>query len=136
MKQCTETITVLNRKYNTTTGLDDWLPTVIHGVSWHGSVHVTVTQTGLRSADTATVRVPVGADAGGKTYLTPEAYKAAEGASGAFTLAQGDIIVRAEITAPMTPAQAQAAFTDCLTIISVTDNTRRPNAPHWKVVGA
>lgn len=136
MKECTETITVLNRRLNQATGLDEWQPTVIHGVSWHRRANVSIVQTGLKCADTATVRIPADADTGGRAYLDPAAFKATESPSGAYTLARGDIIVRAELTAALTPAQAQAAYEDCLTIISVTDNTRRPHAPHRKVVGA
>lgn len=136
MQQCNETITVLNRRINPDTRLDEWIPTVIHGVSWHSKIVANVTQAGLKAADTATVRIPVDADTGGRSYLTPQAYKAAESTSEAYTLARGDILVRAEITESMTPAQAQAAYEDVVTIISVTDNTRRPRAPHRKVVGA
>lgn len=136
MKQCSETITVLNRRYNPATGLDEWNPTVIHGVSWHSSIKANITNEGLKAADTATVRIPVDADAGGRSYLTPPAYKAAEDVSGAYTLAHGDLLVRAEISEPVTPAQVQAAYEDAVTILAVTDNTRRPNAPHRKVVGA
>lgn len=136
MQQCNETITVLNRRINPDTRLDEWTPTVIRGVSWHSKIVANVTQAGLKAADTATVRIPVDADTGGRSYLTPQAYKAAESTPEAYTLARGDILVRAEITESMTPAQAQAAYEDVVTIISVTDNTRRPRAPHRKVVGA
>lgn len=141
MQQCSETITVLNRKFNPATGLDEWNPTVIHGVSWYNKVAATVTTAGLKTADTATVRIPVGADAGGRSYMTPAAYKAAESASGAYTLARGDIVARGDLTEggtiqSITPKQAQEASDDVVTILSVTDNTRRPNAPHRKVVGA
>lgn len=136
MKQCSETITVLNRRYNPATGLDEWNPTVIHGASWHSSIKANITNEGLKAAETATVRIPVDADAGGATYMTPAAYKAAESVSGAYTLDRGDILVRAELTTAMTPAEAQAAYEDTVTIIGVTDNTRRPHAPHRKVVGA
>lgn len=136
MKACNETITVLNRRVNPDTRLDEWTPTVIRGVSWHSKIAANVTQAGLKAADTATVRIPADADTGGRTYMTPQAYKAVESVSGAYTLARGDILVRAEITESMTPAQAQAAYEDMVTIISVTDNTRRPRAPHRKVVGA
>lgn len=150
MQQCNETITVINRKYNPETDRDDWIPTVIHGASWHNKVAATVTQTGLHTADTATVRIPVGADAGGATYMPPAAYKAAESASGAYTLARGDYIIRGDITAPepdtpttataaaasVVPAEVLAQYEDHMTILSVTDNTRRPHGAHRKVMGA
>lgn len=136
MQQCTETITVLNRKYDTSTGRDVWTATAISGVSWHSSINATVTQNGLKSAVTATVRIPVSANASGKSYMTPAEYKAALDTSGAYTLARGDVIVRGTVTGNPTPAEAQAAAEDSITIIGVTDNTRRPHGPHRKVVGA
>ena len=137
MQQAAETITVINRKYNPTTGLDDWNPTVITGASWHSKLTASVTSDGLKAANTATVRIPVDADTGGRTYMTPAAYKAAESVSGAFTLAEGDLIVRGTVSGQsLTPAQIQEANDDCYTIIGMTDNTRRPRGAHWKVVGA
>ena len=135
MKACAETITVLNRRYDSATGRDVWARTVIAGVSWHSTIAAAVTQAGLKTAKTATVRIPVDADAGGAVYLTPAAYNAAESTVGAYTLARGDIIVRAAINEALTPAEVQAAYEDCVTIIGVTDNTRRPHGAHRKVVG-
>lgn len=135
MKECNETITVLNRKYNPETKRDEWNTTVIHGVSWYSKIAAAVTQAGLKSADTAVVRIPVDADTGERSYLTPAVYKAAESVSDAYTLARGDVIVHAELTESMTPAQAQAAYgDDALTIIGTADNTHRPQAPHRRVV--
>lgn len=137
MQAAEETITVINRKYNSETGLDDWIPTIITGASWYSKLVASVSTDGLHAADTATVRIPVGADTSGRSYLTPAAYKAAESVSGAFTLAHGDLIVRGAVTTTgLTPAQIQAAHDDCYTIVSAADNTRRPRSPHWKVVCA
>lgn len=136
MFQATETITVLNRRYNTSTGRDEWQATVIAGVSWHSKIAATVTTTGLKTAKTATVRIPVGADASGRAYITPAAFKAAEDTSGAYTLARGDILVRGAVTGDLTPAEVQAANEDCVTITDVIDNTRRPHGAHRRVVGA
>ena len=140
MQQATETITVINRKYNAATGYDEWIPTVITGASWYSKLAASVTQAGLKTADTATVRIPVGADTQGRTYKSPAAYKAAVSVSGAWTLARGDLIVRGTVTAAagqsLTPADITAKHDDAYTIIGVTDNTRRPREPHWKVVGA
>jgi len=140
MQQAVETITIINRKFNPATGLDDWNPTIITGASWHGKQIASVTQAGLKSADTASVRIPVGADTQGRTYMTPKEYKAAESVSGAFTLAHGDLIVLGAVTAEpgqsLTPAAVTDTYDEAYTIISTTDNTRRPHGAHWKVVGA
>ncbi|MBP5410725.1 MAG: hypothetical protein J6Y26_02315 [Lachnospiraceae bacterium] len=136
MRETNETITVFNQRYDTTTGKDVWTPTVIQGVSWFEATRAAVTQAGLKAADTATVRIPTDADTGGKVYLPPKAYKTAESVSGAFTLAPGDLIVRAAITTTgLTPSQIQAQYDDTITILGVTDSTHRRRAPHWKVTG-
>lgn len=140
MQAATETITVINRRLDPATGYDEWIPTVITGASWYSKQVASVTQDGLRTADTAAVRIPVDADTSERTYMTPKAYKAAESVSGAFTLARGDLIVRGAVTTPttgrLTPADIQQTYEDSFTITSVSDNTRRPHGPHWKVVGA
>lgn len=140
MHEADETITVINRKFNATTGLDEWNPTVISGVSWHSKLVATVTQTGLKAADTVTVRIPADADTSSKSYMEPLAYKAAADISSAWTLAHGDYIVRGTVTVKqgesLVPADIVAAYDECMTIISTTNNTRRPNGAHWKVVGA
>ena len=140
MQQANETITVINHKYNDTTGKDEWTPTVISGASWYSKLLANVTQSGLKTAKTVTVRIPTDADTGGRSYIPPAAYKAAESVSDAFTLARGDLIVLGTVTTTqgqsLTPANVTQTHDECFTITSVTDNTRRPNAPHLKVVGA
>lgn len=140
MNAATETITVINRRTNTQTGYDEWIPTVITGASWYSKQVASVTTSGLKTADTLAVRIPVSADTGGRTYMTPTAYKAAESVSGAFTLGRGDLIVRGTVSVQqgqtLKPADVQQTHEDYFTITSVSDNTRRPRAPHWKVVGA
>ena len=39
-------------------------------------------------------------------------------------------------TGTLRPADIQQSYEDYFTITSVTDNNRRPNGKHWKVVGA
>ena len=139
MYQTTETITVLNRKYNNSTGRDEWIPTVISGVSWHSKIAATVTQTGLKTAKTATVRIPLDASAGGKGYVTPAAFKLLADTSGAYTLNRGDVIARGDYmpkpSESLTPAALQEVAEDCVTITDVIDNTRRPHGAHRRVVG-
>ena len=140
MHEAKETITVINRKFNATTGLDDWTPTIIDGASWYSKQVASVTQTGLKTAKTAAVRIPVDADTGGKAYMPPKAYKAATSVSGAYTLAEGDLVVRGSVTTTqgqvLTPATIAETYEDSFTITAVADNTRRPHGQHWKVVGA
>lgn len=145
MKLCNETVTVFNKKIDTANGWDVYNPTVIHGVSWYGDVAAAVDNSGLHAANRFTIRIPVDADFGGKTYVDPIAYSNETIVSGVFTLANGDIIVKGEaITdqmtvsqlAALTPGRLKELYPDYCTILGVTDNRRAPNAPHFKVVGS
>lgn len=135
MKLCNDTITVFNKRWDSESGLDVYIPTVIAGVSWYGDVASNVGDRGLLAANRYTIRIPVNANFGGKTYVDPVAYANEAMISGLFTLANGDKIVKAAVTEEMTPAQIDAEYPERCTILGVTDNRRAPNAPHFKVVG-
>jgi len=82
------------------------------------------------------VRIPIDADFGGKRYADPLEYARSESINGMFTLAQGDVIIRAEIDADgLRPAQLKELCADFMTVLGVTDNRRAPKAPHFRVVG-
>ena len=137
MKLTGDTITVFNNRWDTENGYEVYVPTVINGVSWYSTVASNVGDKGLVAANQVIARIPVDADFGGKTYVDAVAYKAAESVDKVFTLANGDIIVKASVAvAPLTPAQLKETFYDYCTILGVTDNRRAPNAPHFKVVGS
>lgn len=136
MKLCNDTITVFNARVDPEQGGNVWEPTVITGASWYLTDASTVdaSKGGLVAANKATVRIPEGADAGGKAYADPITYANAEDVSGLWTVQAGDIIVKGEVTgASWTPARLKAAYADCVTVLGVTDNRRAPNAQHWKV---
>ena len=135
MKQCEETITVFNARLDDDKGYDVYVPTVIHGVSWFCEIASNVDTGGLKAANKFTVRIPLDADFSGKAYMEPAGYAGAD--PGAFfTLKQGDIIVHGEETESNTPAKLKDKYGETVTILGVTDSTKRPNAKHWKVVGA
>lgn len=136
MKMCTDTITVFNKHLNTTDGWDEYIPTVISGVSWYCEIVSAVDNSGLHAANRFTVRIPTTAKVKRK-YVDPATYISMSDVSKAFTLASGDIVVKAKITSGgLTPAQLKDQFADCFVILGVTDNRRAPNAPHFKVVGS
>lgn len=136
MNLCNDTITVFNAKLNPSTGTDDYVPTVITGVSWFCETASTVDSAGLKAANRITVRIPKTANFGGKAYVAPNVYAVAEEVSGLFTLRHGDVIVRGAVTdASLRPAALHKRY-EAMTILGVTDNRRARNAPHWKVVGA
>ena len=137
MKLCNDTVTVFNKKLNIEKGWDIYIPTVIEGVSWYCEIASAVDDKGLHAANRFTIRIPVDAEFGGKTYVDPIAYANETIISGVWTLSNGDIIVKASIPdGEMTPAQLHENYPNCCTILGVTDNRRAPNAPHWKVVGS
>ena len=135
MKECNETITVFNAKLDEDSGYDVYVPTVIQGVSWLCEIASTVDTSGLKAANKFTIRIPIDADFSGKRYVNPTEY-AKSGPDGVFTLNQGDTIVHAAETDALTPAQLKDKYGEIVTILGVTDSTKRPNAKHWKVVGS
>lgn len=138
MKLCGDTLTLFNARLDQTEDCTVYEKTVISGISWYGTVKTTVGDTGLKSANQFTIRIPTDADFGGKAYCDPASYTEAGDVSGLFTLRQGDVIVKGSVPATITtPAQAHMAYPDTsFTIQGVTDNRRAPNAKHWRVVGA
>lgn len=135
MKLCNEAITVYNARLDEEKGYDVYIPTVIRGVSWFCEVASSVELSGLKAADRFIIRIPEDADFGGKEYVRPVEYAAAD-PDAAFTLQQGDIIVKGAETEALRPAQLKEKHGEMVTILGVTDNRRAPRAPHWKVVGA
>lgn len=135
MKLCNETITVYNARLDRELDATVYVPTIINGVSWYGSVKSTVDASGLKAANQYTVRIPLDADMGGKSYTDAGAYKAADDVTGLFTLNEGDFIVKGAFSETLTlpPSKSVGEF---FTILAATDNRRAPKSPHWKVTGA
>ena len=138
IKLCNETITVFNARFDAENDRDVYYATIISGASWYDEIASTVDSSGLKAADRYTIRIPIDADFGGKSYVDPISYTR-EGVdpSQIFTLKSGDIVVKGAVIADtdIRPAELQKQFAEVATILGVTDNRRAPNAPHWKVVG-
>ena len=131
-----KTLTVFNAQHDITTDSEVYTGTVISGVSWFETLKSNVGSSGLESAKVLTVRIPVTANFSGKSFADFIAYKTSD-PSKFFTLRAGDIIVKGAVqTSGLRPADLKNAYSDMFTIVSVTDDTEAPNAPHWKVVGA
>ena len=134
MKECNETITVFNTRLDDEKGYDAYIPTIIRGVSWFCEIASNVDSSGLKAANKFIIRIPVDADFSDKAYVPPAAYAGGD-PNTVFTLKQGDVIVHGEETEPLLPAQLQEKYGELVTILGVTDSSRRPHAKHWKVVG-
>lgn len=136
MRLCNETITVFNAMLDEDSSMDVYFPTVIVGVSWHCETASTVDSSGLKAANKFTIRIPEGADCGGKTYADPAAYAGGDPKT-TFTLKSGDIIVKGAVAQDgLRPADLKRICGEVVTVLGVTDNRRGQFARHWKVVGA
>lgn len=134
MHLCNETITVFNAKLDETDGYDIYTGTVINSASWHCDIKSTVDNSGLKAGYLFTIRIPTDADFSGKAYADPLTYAGGD-PDNLFTLQNGDVIVKGEVTETgLKPADLHKNY-EAFTVLSVTDN-RRAKAPHWKVVGA
>lgn len=136
MKLCNETITVFNKRWDAENGWDEYIPTIISGVSWFGEIVSSLGDKGLNAAHRFTVRIPIDANFDGKDYVDPITYRNARNVSDVFTLTGGDRVVKGAVEERLTPAQLDERYPDCFTVLGVTDNRRAPNAPHFKVVGS
>ena len=141
MNLCNETVTVINQLYNQRDGFTEYKKTIIQGTSWYGSLKSNVDSSGLKAANQYIVRIPTNASFEGKSYVNPIAYwkLTDEEVKGAFTFANGDLIVHGSVSEPdaeITPKLLHDNYAEVLTVLTVNDNRRTNNAPHWKVVGA
>lgn len=137
MKLCNETITVFNTYIDPITRLNNYLSTQIVGASWFGEVISTVNDDGLISASKYHIRIPINADMGGKTFVSPKEYASALDKSKLWTLNEGDTIVKGSVSSSHTTAKPSVLrdnYDEVVTVVNFTDNRRVSNAPHWKVV--
>ena len=136
MRLCNDTITVINAAYDEANDKDVYLATVLQDCSWFLRDNAAVERSGLKNASTVVVRIPADNPKSGE-YVDPKTYAGLSDKSGHWTLQAGDVVVKAAVTgSELSPKSVAAAFSDTVTILSVTDNRRAPNAPHWKVTGA
>ncbi len=141
MNLCNETVTVINQRYNQRESFTEYKKTIIQGTSWYGSLKSNVDSSGLKAANQYIVRIPADASFEGKSYVNPIVYwkLTDEEVKGAFTFANGDLIVHGSVSEPdeeITPKLLHDNYAEVLTVLTVNDNRRTNNAPHWKVVGA
>jgi len=133
-------ITIFNKWYNRETHLDEWKRTQISGVNWYGGQKVAVTDSGLQSADTYTVRIPAASAPQGRKFVLPEIYAAAESdaLAGLWTLQNGDIVVRGLVADDITKtADVTGKYSQCFTVTGWRDNRRgSPSVQHWRIDGA
>lgn len=138
MKLCTDNITIYNSYVDAITRFKVYVPTQISGVSWYGSLQVTVTSDGLIGADQYSIRIPTDAQVD-KAYLPPKEFakKPNDQKQNYWTISEGDCIVRGLVDDTgddAKPDKLESKYDNVVTVISVTDNRRVDNAPHWRVI--
>lgn len=135
MKLVDDTITIFNKYIDSETKFKKYISTVVTGVHWYGTDMVSVTSDGLVGANKFTIRIPEEADFGEKEYVSPKDFSKLTDKSGYFTIAEGDIIVHGVAEEDEAkPDYLEDTYDEVVTIISVTDNRKAPNAKHWRVV--
>lgn len=130
MRNAENTVTIYNAFYDSTSGYDVYMRTVITGVSWFSRTLTNVVgDGGLISANEFTVRIPEELCSG---YVDPKSYT---GVVSTWTLRPGDIIVKGTATEnnPL-PKDLFKAYSDIFTVVGVTDS-RGGRGAHIKVVG-
>lgn len=132
-------ITIYNQWYNKTTRLTEWKRVQIRGVEWYGGQAVTVTDHGLQTADTYTVRIPASSAPFGRAFALPEDWATVSSGDLAqlWTLQAGDIVVRGLIDDDIAKAaDVTGKYSGCITVTGWRDNRRGfPAVQHWRVDG-
>lgn len=114
---CTETVTLYHRSYDPASRADVWSRTVYTTASWYGGQAATVSDNGLMTADTYTVRIDTDA---------------------AIPAAPGDVLVRGEVEDVVTGSTVLTRKYQgrCMVLIHVQDNRRGARRLwHWKLEG-
>lgn len=132
-------ITIYNKWYNRTTRLDEWKRVQIKDVEWYGGHAVTVTDHGLNTADTYTVRIPLASAPFNRVFTVPENWASASSDALAqfWTLQAGDIVVRGLVGEDITKAaDVTNKYSECFTVTGWRDNRRGSTiVQHWRIDG-
>lgn len=134
----TETVTVYN--HSVQNRADTWRRTVIRGVQWTGKRRNAFYESGKSVfQEEISLTIPIDADTGGKSYATPPEYIKSQSKDRIWTLdpSSGDDVVVygeciAEITEEYTLENLMKDY-QAVTIMAVSDNTRRARLKTWKV---
>jgi len=126
-------ITIYNRYF--VSRVETYQRTVIKNIVWEATKAVSGRSTGVLASNVATVFIPMqrGAD-----YLKPKAWQALVTKTGNWTLQEGDVIVRGEVTQEITTeyslSDLRNAYDDVVVISSVDAMDQgSPNVQHWEV---
>lgn len=116
---------------------EKWVRTFIPGVNWYGGQKVTVSDTGLLTADFYTVRIPLDSAPEGKEFVLPEDYalKGDEALADFWTLQNGDLVYRGN-GPDIFQAKEITEKSESFVVTGWRDNRRgSPVMQHWKAEG-
>lgn len=127
-------ITIYNREYDPESRSDIWYRTVIRNVWLYVDNKVSLTDSGLKSADICKIRIPEGSPE--KEYLDPESYAAVGNKERYWTIQEDDIVAQGACPWEITrPADLQEMHKRYWKVVSWSDN-RFGCSPHWRIGGA
>lgn len=134
-------ITIFNKRFDEKERTERFFPSHIKDVSFFKKKGAISGGQELNKSDAVTVRIPIDADMGGKTYIDAQAYEAlSDDEIGRYwTLQVGALIVKGLVHGddPVSEVELEQEGYDVIRIMNFTDNTDRATAvmKHWRVGG-
>lgn len=134
-----ETITIFNKKYDSSKRDDNYVRTYLSGVNVEKKKAVNVIKSGLENASSATIYIPIeDLESEDKEYISPKNYQklSAEETQKYFTLQPGDYVVIGSIDYTIdeknTTTKLKNEFDDVFEIL-IVDDKLKGGLPHWEV---
>jgi hypothetical protein len=136
MLNAKRTITVANRSFDPAAGTDVYCCHILRGCSWYARERTVADGTGLKTARTVLVRIPLAAGLTAGPFYEPAVYASLPAAqrAAAWTLAPGDRVLLGEVSA-FSAAEAARRAEDCFTVTGHRTNLFGPLA-HWCAEGS
>jgi hypothetical protein len=134
-----DSITIFNKKYNSTIRDDEYIRTYIIGVNVDKKKAVNVIKSGLENASSGTIIIPIeDLESEEKEYISPKKYQklSSEETKKYFTFQEGDIVVIGEVDYNIdkdnTIANLKENYDNVFEVISVDDKLKG-GLPHWEI---
>lgn len=123
------TVTVYNKYKDGTT--ERWQRTVVSGVLWDAIKGAVTRKTGVTSADSLRLMIPMAARSG---YKAPKEWAGLPDKSGSWTLQAGDMVVLGTLEYEVVKSSAELRELDhALTITSVDSKAFGSGMDYWEV---
>lgn len=130
-----DTVTVYN-KYKGSDGAEKWQRTVLYGVFWNAIKGAVMRRTGVSSADSVQLIIPVSVRASRAEYKRPKEWAGLTNKIGYWTLQAGDTVIRGDMAVEIDRSTKELqGYDDILTITSVDNKAFGSGMDHWEVSG-